>query len=69
MSSKLLIALTVPLALASMSMDANARRFHRAGYSRVTGRTPNYSTHLLGLRKQTRTGGPAGGQTSSGGGS
>ena len=53
--------------LASTSMEANARRSHRSGYSNITGRTPNYAPGL-GIRKQTRTGGPAGGQTTGSGG-
>ncbi len=71
MITRVLVASAALLILASTSMDANARRrgYHRAAYSNVTGRTRNYGPGLLGLRKQTRTGGPSGGQTTSGGGS
>ena len=70
MIGKLLIASATLLLVAAPTIEANARPY---GYARHGGRgfaarRPNYAQGL-GLRKQTRTGGPAGGSTNGGGGS
>ena len=70
-TSKVLLAVAAMASLVAVSASADAqsyrRGYHRHGYSRFNGRARNYSVGL-GLRKQTRTGGPAGGQSSGGGG-
>ena len=64
--SKLLLAAAALAGLTAITTGADAQgygyrhRYHRQGYSRFTGRTPNYTTGL-GLQKQTATGGPSGG--------
>ena len=71
MMRKLFVASATLLLLASTSMDASARRvgvYRSSGRNSITGPNRNYMRGL-GLRKQTRTGGPAGGQTNGGGGS
>ena len=79
--SKLFLAATALAALAATSAGTNAQGYEYGrshgygssngsnsdGYSRFTGRNPNYLPGL-GLGKQTATGGPSGGSTISGGG-
>ena len=67
---KVLFASAALFGLASTTLDASAQGYgyHRRHYYGLHARRAPGQIYGLGLRKQTRTGGPSGGSTNGGGG-